>query len=244
MRDPTGRRYSDREFALILRKASELQEEDRENRVGGRGMSLGEIQQIAEEAGIDPAMVARAAALIGEGDIDADAGRLWGSRATVHITSSVEGELGEDEMRRLMEIVRYEIAKSGTVSEVLGSVSWKADGQEAPLEVRITPREGRTTLEILSRTQTYKSTVYALGGVAGFIASVIGLPILGAPGALVFAGVLVNPLLGALAVRPAWNWWAGRWRARLTDLLDLMREEAERRILPARPNPELPKGPP
>ena len=58
--DEGGRRYSDEEFALILRRASEISEVG-DARPGG-GLSLSEIQQIAGEAGIDPTAVARAAA--------------------------------------------------------------------------------------------------------------------------------------------------------------------------------------
>ncbi len=230
MSDPADRRYSEREFALILRKASELQLDDSEATAPTEGLSLEEIQQIADEAGIDPTLVARAAALIGHGDIAEDERSFWGPSATVHISSSVEGELSEDDMRRLMDVVRYRVAKTGTIHEVLGSVAWKADGEETPFEIRVTPRDGRTTVEILNRTQAYKTLTYVMGGTIGFLAALMVLAGLGVPKAVVLVGAfLAAPFLGVLAARPFWRWWARRWRNSLTDLLDTLRDEAERR---------------
>lgn len=231
MSDPAGRRYSEREFALILRKASELHREEGEPGPGGSGMTLAEIQQVAEEAGFDPALVARAASLLGHRGIG-ERRRILGPSGTVHISSSVEGELTPDDMRRLMEIVRYETSKPGSLHEVMGSVAWKSDGQEAPLEVRVTPAGGRSTIEILSRSQTYKTLTYTLSATAGFLASITTMPLLTESKPLVLlVGFLVGPALGFLAGRPFWNWWSARWRARLADLLDTLRQEAQRRAL-------------
>jgi hypothetical protein len=47
-----SRRFDEREFSLILRKAAELQESDG-NRPARAGLTLREIEAIAAEAGID-----------------------------------------------------------------------------------------------------------------------------------------------------------------------------------------------
>ena len=62
------RRYTEEEFALILRKASEIQESPGEGpgRHPGQGLTLEEIQSIAAEAGIDPQAVSRAAVVSAE----------------------------------------------------------------------------------------------------------------------------------------------------------------------------------
>ena len=49
-------KYSEEEFALILRKAAELQASPKAVQRTG-GMSLEEMKSIAQEAGIDPALV-------------------------------------------------------------------------------------------------------------------------------------------------------------------------------------------
>ena len=54
------RRFSDREFALILRRAAELQESVQEESTSG-GLTLAEIKGIGAAAGIDPELIAQAA---------------------------------------------------------------------------------------------------------------------------------------------------------------------------------------
>ena len=65
--DSKQRRYSEEEFALILRKASEIQESPKGGgrKGGGPGLTIEEIRSIASEAGIDPHAVSRAAARLG-----------------------------------------------------------------------------------------------------------------------------------------------------------------------------------
>lgn len=67
----------------------------------------------------------------------------------------------------------------------------------------------------------------------------IAFKLLGMDKPLMFTlAFLVMPVLAALVGRPLWNWWATRWRKRLTDLLDMLREEAEVRALQPGPSPE------
>ena len=60
------RRYSDEEFALILRNASALQERRSEGGavVTSEGLTLEEIRSIAADVGLDPEAVTTAAALL------------------------------------------------------------------------------------------------------------------------------------------------------------------------------------
>lgn len=58
---PAGheRRFDDREVGLIIHRAAELQRRDAASAEKG-GMSLVEPEQVAREAGLDPALVRRA----------------------------------------------------------------------------------------------------------------------------------------------------------------------------------------
>ena len=57
----TERRYTDRDVALILRRAAEIDKKSTPD-APVRGLSVGELQEIAGEVGIDPEAVTRAAA--------------------------------------------------------------------------------------------------------------------------------------------------------------------------------------
>lgn len=97
--DQKKRRYSDEEFALILRKASEIQSSDG-GPVGGvgevGGLTLEEIRSIASEAGIDPGAVTRAASILGAlawAEKDGLAVKIFGGPEKFHLDCEIPGRL-------------------------------------------------------------------------------------------------------------------------------------------------------
>jgi hypothetical protein len=227
------RRYSEQEFAVILRKASELQEAKDSGPGAGRGLSLAEIKQIAEEAGIDPALVTQAASMLAaSGEMTSEGTGLFGSPATMQMRSALDRELSQDDLTRLMEVVRYEVRQPGTVHEVLGSVAWKSDSKENPLEVRLTPRDGMTIIEILADQATSKALFHLAGGAGGIIPTMVVMSALGFEKPLILLGLVIGPLLGTLVARPLWTSYAKRWRQRMARLMDMLHEEADLRALP------------
>jgi hypothetical protein len=231
---PRGdRRFTEREFAVILRKATELQKTGEGSAERTAGLTLREIQQIAAEAGIDPDLVARAADAVARGAAPGEGRRFWGPPGTFQLTAAIDRQLSADDLSRLMEVVRYEVRQPGSVHEVLGSVAWKSDGKENAIEVRLTPRDGKTRIELLSEQTAYKAMFYILSGTTGFLASVLTLSSLDVAKPVVLAvSFLLAPLLGALAARPFWASWAGRQRERLSRLIGTLKEEADLRALP------------
>lgn len=227
------RRFTEREFAVILRKATELQDTGEGTAERTTGLTLREIQQIAAEAGIDPDLVARAADAVSRGAGEGEGRRFWGPSGTFQLTASVDRQLSTDDLSRLMEVVRYEVRQPGSVQEVLGSVGWKSDGKDNAMEVRITPRDGRTRIELLADQTANKAMSYILAGTGGFMTSIITLSTLDA-GKPVVLGVsfLLAPLLGALVARPFWTSWARRQRERLSRLVGMLKEEADLRAQP------------
>jgi hypothetical protein len=81
MRHPISdhqRVYSEAEFALILRKAAELENREDTPGHGPGGLTLAQMQAAASEVGIDPALVERAARLLPAASSGALAERLIG----------------------------------------------------------------------------------------------------------------------------------------------------------------------
>ena len=63
----TERRFSDKEVALVLRRAIELEEVyPLSDLPAARGMTLLELQEVPREAGINPSLVTRAAEELSE----------------------------------------------------------------------------------------------------------------------------------------------------------------------------------
>src|SRR5256885_15625563 len=109
---PPSERYSEQEMALILKRAAELQEG-----ADGRGAerTLGEIQEIAAEVGIDAPFVAEAVA-----ELQRPRTRVgWlGAPTRFHDERSVAGSLSPSEIGELLDQARAELGLHGEVHQV------------------------------------------------------------------------------------------------------------------------------
>ena len=118
--DPS-RRFTDREVALVLRKASEMDATTVPS--GGAGLTLTQLQEIAGEVGISPELVQRAVA---ELDRPGSAGLLAGGPLTRQALRAVPGELGREGQARLMQHLEAHADQVGQVTEALGGTQWTA----------------------------------------------------------------------------------------------------------------------
>ncbi len=236
--DAKKRRYSEEEFALILRKASEIQVADgsQAGKPGPAGLTLDEIQSIAGEAGIDPEAVTRAASIIGALDWEEKSGlaaSIFGGPDTYHLDCEIPGSLPPEEMGRILEEIRRAAEHQGEASEVLGGVEWKTVGELSAINVNISPRGDSTSVQIVGNRG-------AAGGVT-FIFPMMGsavlVGILGAsfePTSALAIISLVTGTLGAgfLTARSIWAASSRKFRNRLTRMMDSVSRAVERTALP------------
>jgi hypothetical protein len=236
--DTKKRRYSEEEFALILRKASEIQVSGgaQPGKPGTTGLTLEEIQSIASEAGIDPEAVTRAASVLGALEWEEKAGlaaAIFGGPDKYHLDCEIPGSLPPEGIGRILEEIRRAAAHQGEASEVLGGVAWKTVGELSAINVNISPRGESTSVQIVGDRG-------AAGG-ATFIFPVMGSAILvGALGAIFeptsAAGIvsLVTGTLGAgfLTARTLWVRSSRKFKNRLTLLMDTVSRAVERTALP------------
>jgi hypothetical protein len=237
--DRQKRRYSEEEFALILRKASEIQvsEGAQPAKASTGGLTLDEIRSIATEAGIDPEAVTRAASIIGALEWDEKSGvaaAIFGGPDKYHLDCEVPGTLPAEEMGRILEEIRRAAEHQGEASEVLGGVEWKTVGELSAINVNISPRGDSTSIQIVGNRGP-------AGGLT-FIFPMMGAGVLvGVLGAIFeptsAAGVvsLVTGTLGAgfLTARTIWSSSTRKFRKRLTRLMDRVSLAVERTALPA-----------
>jgi hypothetical protein len=147
MSDAGSRRFTDREVAIVLRKASELEEHDDE--IGGGGLSLTELEEIAGEVGISRTAVAKAVEKL---DGQAHRGSLLAGGPLAHrAIRAVEGELHEEGLARLVRHVDGGSDAVGVVSEALGATRWTAADRFRTTQVSITPAAGETTIQVVER---------------------------------------------------------------------------------------------
>ncbi len=213
------RRYSDGEFALILRRAFEL-EERRAGAGPGDGLTLQEIRAVAAEMGLDPASVERAAALLPA----AGAGmavRLFGGPSLYQMEYTATGEMPRDELPRVVDAIRRVTGHQGRVSEVLGSLEWETLAEVSQIHVTVSPRDGRTAVRILANRGGAGVLLYFVSGVVGLISfGIIGA--ITEPTTVVGIGSLVGGCLGGAFVtaRTIFKSTTKRFRSKLRDLMD------------------------
>ena len=217
MTDPNdARRFDEKEFALILRRATELQEESA--RPSARGsLSLSEMEAIAAEAGIDAAFIRRAALdLSGDG-----APSLWrrlaGPPTHIHAQRTIPGELGADELAAIVDAARAELGRPGTARDVLRGLEWSGRDSWGKVDVTARPRGGETRLEVnADRTET-AAVAATLMPIAGLIAGGIAASTLDVSLLLAGGAGLASGLAGA---RLVWNAVAARWQSRVRVVVD------------------------
>ncbi len=221
------RRYSDREFALILRAAAEVgagptPASPRE------GLTLAEIRQIAAEVGIDPERVSRAAALLPSGRETALL-RLIGGNPRQRMEQTVAGLVPPAGLSRMVEVARRVLDTQGETREVLGGVEWKAGTSTFDPSVSITPRSGETVVHV-STNGTEAMLAYLAGiglPVGGVITVILGKFVFGETGGGIAAAALSGFTPAFLFARALWSRSAGRWRERLLHLMEALTREAE-----------------
>jgi len=229
-----ARRYSEEEFALILRKASEIQtpEGTRGEGMGSSGLTLEEIRSIAREAGMDPEAVTRAAALLGATRWEERSGlaaAIFGDPSKYHLEFEVPGTVSKEEMGRILAEIRRTWEHQGEVSEVLGGLHWKTVGELSAVNVNVSPRGESTAIQIVGD----RGSAGALTFTFPMMAAAILVGALGAafePTSVAGIVSLVTGTLGAgfLSARTLWTSGSRRFRKRLAGLMDAVSTAVER----------------
>jgi len=215
-----SRRFTDREVALVLRKASEL---DDEGQATGGGLSLEDLTEIAGEVGISGAAIERAVASL-------DRGReigpgLAGAPLVRKAAHAVPGELDREAIARLVSLIDERTDSAGSVSEALGSVRWTTSDRLRSTRVSITASGGETAIEVVEKAAPRLRRIFhALPMAWG---AMLAGPVVGAmqlSGASVAGAVVVALIAGAGIGRTAWSVMsaqsAGRVRRLAEELAD------------------------
>ena len=156
MTDPTplpSRRFNEKEVAQIIKRASELQQEESPIETSA-GMSLVELEQVAREAGLDPALVRRAAADLDTSVSDRRPSAFIGAPTALVLERTIDGEVSPDEFEALVLEIQRELGGVGSASTFGRSLQWTMRGVDRRrissrvVQVTVSPRNGRTTIRI------------------------------------------------------------------------------------------------
>ena len=221
------RRYSEDEFALVLRMASEVQAGP-DPAPPQEGLTLSQIREIAAEVGIEPERVSRAAALLPSPD-DSLVNRLVGGQSRHRLEHSVPGVVPAGELGRVIDVARRALSTQGETREVLGALEWKGGTSTVSFGVSITPREDETTLQASTDRTELLAGIYAGVGISSAVVFTVLL------GKLAFGGTdagLIASFLSSLPpafliARTLWKRSTKKYRERLLHLMDAMAKEVE-----------------
>ena len=228
------RRFTDREIGVILRRAVEMEEGSPSSKVSGaRGLTLKELQEIAEEAGISPAMVSRAATEVeGKGGPDpVSIGGPSGSKKEVRI---LPGKLDWEEVGELMRVVDQEVDAQGTVVEALGGVRWTSNTRFLSTQVSLEPSGDDTLLQVEERySEMVRGPLHGIpAGWGLMIGLALGVEQWGLALPLLIVLVAVATLVGWGAGDLVWRGISAGSRKRVHALTERLTTDAARLLPP------------
>ncbi len=197
MTDPgasTNRRFNEKEVALIIKRASELQTETTVE--SNTGMSLAELEQVAREAGLDPELVRRAAADLDTRVTDQTPNRFLGAPTVLRLERTIDGEVPADEYEPMVLEMQRVLGGVGTASTLGRTLQFSMTGRHRhhatgrDVQVTVTPRNGRTTIRI-------EETLGPLaGGLFGGVMGGMGGGLMG-PGIAIGAAAFHSAIMAA-----------------------------------------------
>ncbi len=213
----TDFRYTDEQMALILRRAAELQArgEDAVHR-------LQDIQRAAAEAGIDPTLVARAAAELAGAlptqhtPLDSD---LFGASRRIVVDRWVEHPAVSATSPQVLSAIRQHAPELGEVRQIGDGMEWRCSTGYSEWVVVVSPSGRGVRVHVAGSFEKrhFMLNIVALGaGVVGGLAALSVAPVLVAAGA-VGLGVTGGGFIGA---RVIWNRSAAHELERLERLAE------------------------
>jgi len=203
MTDPgasTNRRFNEKEVALIIKRASELQTETTAE--SNTGMSLAELEQVAREAGLDPELVRRAATDLDTRVTDQTPNRFLGAPTVLRLERTIDGEVPADEYEPMVLEMQRLLGGTSTASTIGRTLQFSLTGRNhqhasgRDVQVTITPRNGRTTIRIEERLGPLAGGLF--GGLLGGMGGGLTVPVTVIGAALTHSAILATGLGGVM----------------------------------------------
>lgn len=170
------RRYSEKEAGAILRKAAEMQRAE-PSAADPSGFSLAELEEVAREAGIDPAVVRSAAAELDVSPAESFSAALVGGPLTVRLETELRGEYPAERFDALVPAIQNASPWQGHAGVVGKSLTWsaRADSNTSSLQVLVVANDGKTLIRVEERLGGLAGALF--GGIIGGVGAGAGVGI-------------------------------------------------------------------
>lgn len=201
--DDSSRRYGDREVGLILKRATEIQDETPEP--SGAGLTVRELEEIAVEAGIDAQHLRIAVAELDRG---APASRiattLLGSSPTIALERVFQGEVPESVFERLLPDIQHFAVGQGVPSLFGKTLTWRSTTPQntRSLQVTVSSRDGETQIRVEEQLHGLAGGLF--GGLVGGGGAGIGIGVGIGVGVDVLSSVLFSVAFPLAAIGGAY----------------------------------------
>jgi len=174
--DLVPRRYSEKEAGIILRKAAEMQRAE-PFAADPSGFSLAELEEVAREAGIDPAVVRSAAAELAGSPAESFSNALVGGPLTIRLETELPGEYPAERFDALVPAIQSASSWQGHAGVVGKSLTWsaRADSNTSSLQVLVVVGDDKTLIRIEERLGGMAGALF--GGIIGGVGAGAGLGI-------------------------------------------------------------------
>ena len=233
--DDSSRLYGDREVGLILKRATELQ--DTAPEPSGAGLSLWELEEIALEAGIDPAHLRRAAAEVESGAASSSlATAFLGTSPTVSMERVIPGEIAEDVFEILLPEIQRLDTGQGVPSLFGRTLTWRSNtpSNTRSLQVTVSSRDGETQIRVEEQLHGLAGGLFGGimggGGIGIGVGVGVGVDVLGS---VLFSVAFPLGVIGGcyLIARSIFGATVRRRQRTLHDLMERLSEIVEREIV-------------
>jgi hypothetical protein len=166
------RKFSEEEVALIIKRATELQQTEQIEQEPSTALSLSQVEQIAKEAGIDPLLVRRAAQGI---DRPSETNRPspWvGAPTRLVFERVVDGEIPVEEYESLVNEIRRTFGDNGVPSVLGRTLAWtstttggRRHSRGRQIDISVISRGGVTTIRVEEELRNVAGALF--GGLVG-----------------------------------------------------------------------------
>jgi hypothetical protein len=215
--------YTDAEFALILRKATELATPEETPGQASSGLTLAQIKAAAAEAGIDPALVERAAQLLPASVSSSRYERLIGGAMRPGSEIHLPVRLDEADAAKLLAAVQISAGQAGTGHSSALGMAWHASDELEPLSVTARTDESGTSIAVRLDRRGTLAIIHAVSVIGTLCAASAGVAIASQVDSALGPAAALIGLGGMLTV--ARTWWASstrRARERIDGVMEAM----------------------
>lgn len=216
-----GRRFGDDEVGAILERAANMQEQAVVKSDGSAGgLTLEDLRQIAEEAGIDPRFVDLASA-DHNAPVETKGGSLAGGAYSWQYHTSLDGEIADPDRERILHAIRSVMGQKGELDDVFGRMEWSYDDGTGAVIIGITSHGGKTQIDISAVKSAEAGLIHGLGIPFGGILG--GAAVAGLVGITGGAAVPIIVAAGGVSyglARLGWKFRAQWWERRLEKVMD------------------------